>query len=161
MPPLNLEPARALAGQLSERLGEKFLGLREDREEITYWVDASVWREAALFLKLETSFQVLEDLTVVDYLERNPRFDLAIVVLSMEKHSWIRLKTLLAEDQSVLSLEPVWAGAGWYEREMWDLFGVPFEGHSDLRRLLLPADYHGHPLRKDYPVTGPATSAFR
>lgn len=161
MPLNNLEPARALAAQLGERFQERFLGLREDREELTYWVEASVWREAAQFLKSETSFQVLEDLMVVDYLDRKPRFDLAIIVLSMEHHSSIRLKTLVEEESQVDSLTPVWAGAGWYEREMYDLFGVVFAGHSDLRRLLLPADYHGYPLRKDYPVTGPATSAYR
>lgn len=161
MPQLDLNPARELAKQLSDKFADKFLGLREDREELTYWVDASVWRNAALFLKYETDFNVLEDLTVVDYPERNPRFDLAIIALAMKHHSWVRLKTLVAEDQSVHSLEPVWAGAGWYEREMYDLFGMTFDDHSDLRRLLLPMDYHGHPLRKDYPVTGPATSAYR
>jgi len=161
MPPLNLEPARALAARLSEKFGDRYLGQREDRQEITYWVECDIWRSAAEFFKYETEFTVLEDLTVVDYPDRKPRFDLAIVLLSMQSHSWVRLKTLVADEQSVLSLEPVWAGACWYEREMWDLFGVPFEGNSDLRRLLLPADYQGHPLRKDYPVTGPATSAFR
>ncbi len=161
MPQLDLEPARALAQRLSERFGEKFLGLREDRDELTYWVDVSVWREAAQFLKSETPFNVLEDLTAVDYPDRNPRFDLAIIVLSMEQRSCIRLKTLVAEDQAAPSLVPVWAGINWYEREMWELFGVSFADHPDLRRLLLPADYHGFPLRKDYPVTGPATSAYR
>lgn len=159
MPQLDLNPARELAARLSERYEDKFLGLREDREELTYWVDSSVWREAAQFLKNETDFKVLEDLTVVDYPERDPRFDVAIVVLAMNRHSWVRLKTLVAE--SVPSLVPVWAGANWYEREMYDLFGVQFEDHPDLRRLLLPMDYQGYPLRKDYPVTGPATSAYR
>ena len=161
MPQLDLQPARDLAKQLSEKFDDKFLGLREDREEITYWVDASVWKAAAQFLKFETPFCVIEDLNVVDYPERNPRFDLAIVCLSMQHHSWIRLKTLLAEDQPVDSLESIWAGSQWYEREMWDLFGVHFEGNTDLRRLLLPADYQGFPLRKDYPVTGPPQSAYR
>ena len=157
----DLDPVRALAAQFGDRFGERFLGLREDRGELTYWVDPSVWVEAARFLKSETAFNVLEDLTVVDYLDRNPRFDLAIIVLSMQHKCSFRLKTLLAEEQSVETLTSVWAGAGWYEREMWDLFGVPFEGHPDLRRLLLPADYQGFPLRKDYPVTGPATSVYR
>lgn len=161
MPQLDLQPARELARQLADKFEDKFLGLREDREEITYWVDSSIWAHAAQFLKFETNFNVLEDLNAVDYPERNPRFDLAIVCLSMKDHSWIRLKTLLAEDQAVDSLERIWPGAQWYEREMWDLFGIPFEGNSDLRRLLLPADYQGFPLRKDYPVTGPPQSAYR
>ncbi|MBS2040257.1 NADH-quinone oxidoreductase subunit C [bacterium] len=161
MPQLDLQPARALARLLADRFGDKFLGLREDREEITYWVDSSVWADAAGFLKFETDFSVLEDLNAVDYPERNPRFDLAIICLSMKDHSWVRLKTMLAEDQPADTLERVWPGAQWYEREMWDLFGIPFQGNSDLRRLLLPADYQGHPLRKDYPVTGPPQSAYR
>lgn len=161
MPPLDLQPARELAQKLSEKFEDKFLGLREDREEITYWVDSSVWRDAAQWLKYDTTFNVLEDLNVVDYPERNPRFDLAIVCLSMQQHSWIRLKTLVADGQPVDSIESVWPGAQWYEREMWDLFGVPFAGNTDLRRLLLPMDYQGHPLRKDYPVTGPPQSAYR
>jgi NADH-quinone oxidoreductase subunit C len=161
MPPLDLQPARELAQKLSEKFEDKFLGLREDRDEITYWVDSSVWREAAQWLKSDTTFNVLEDLNVVDYPERNPRFDLAIVCMSMQQHSWIRLKTLVADEQPVDSIESVWPGAQWYEREMWDLFGVPFAGNTDLRRLLLPMDYQGHPLRKDYPVTGPPQSAYR
>lgn len=162
MPPSSLEEARKVAEKLSDQFADKFLGLREDRDEITYWVDRSVWLGAARFLKENTSFRVLEDLNVVDYLDRNPRFDLAIVLLSLEPVASLRLKTLVPEDPpEVESLTSVWSGANWYEREMYDLFGIRFHGHPDLRRILLPADYHGHPLRKDYPVTGPATSAYR
>ena len=114
MPQLDLQPARELARLLADKFEDKFLGLREDREEITYWVESSVWAEAAAYLKFETNFNVLEDLNAVDYPERNPRFDLAIVCLSMKDHSWIRLKTLLAEDQPVATLERVWPGAQWY-----------------------------------------------
>lgn len=162
MPPNSLEHVRAVAERLSERFADKFLGLREDRDEITYWVDRTVWLEAARFLKESTAFGVLEDLNVVDYLDRNPRFDLAIMLLSLEPIGSLRLKTLIPEDPAeVMSLTSVWSGANWYEREMYDLFGIHFTGHPDLRRILLPADYHGYPLRKDYPVTGPATSAYR
>ncbi len=157
----DLELARELGPVLSQNFGEHYLGSREDRGEITHWVDARVWRQAAEFLKYQTEFQVLEDLMVVDYLDREPRFDLAIVCLSLEHRCCVRLKTLVAEDQPVDSISSVLVGASWYEREMWDLFGVHFNEHPDLRRLLLPADYQGFPLRKDYPVTGPATSAYR
>ena len=161
MHPNPLDAARALAPALSDRFGRGFLGLREDRGEITCWVERGCWLEAARFLKTETRFQVLEDLNAVDYLDRKPRFDLAIMVLSLEDKSSLRLKTLVDEEESVETLTSLWPGAGWYEREMFDLFGIQFAGHPDLRRLLLPADYQGHPLRKDYPVTGPATSVYR
>jgi NADH-quinone oxidoreductase subunit C len=162
MPQINLDPARAIAAGLGDTFGEKFLGLREDREEITYWVDRSAWLDAARYLRESTTFNVLEDLNVVDYLDRNPRFDLAIMLMSLEPIASIRLKTLIPEEQpEVASLCSVWKGANWYEREMYDLFGVHFVGHPDQRRLLMPADWQGHPLRKDYPVTGPATSAYR
>ena len=161
MLPNPLEAARAVAPLLSEHFGRHFLGLREDRGELTFWVDRSRWLEAAQRIKTDTRFQILEDLSVTDYLDRKPRFDLAIMLLSLEDRSALRLKTLVDEDESVETLTSLWPGANWYEREMFDLFGVQFAGHPDLRRLLLPPDYQGHPLRKDYPVTGPATSVYR
>lgn len=161
MHPPDQEVARSLGQRLSGLLGSQFLGSREDRGELTYWVEAGCWLRVAEFLKSDSPFHVLEDLMVVDYLDRDPRFDLSIVCLSLEHSQCVRVKTLVAEAQAVESLAGVWAGASWYEREMWDLFGIHFENHPDLRRLLLPADYQGHPLRKDYPVTGPAASAYR
>lgn len=162
MLPSALEAARGLAPRLSDKFAERFLGVREDREEITYWVEHTAWHEAAEFLRRDSEFEILEDLTATDYLDRDPRFDLSIVLRSDTQSSWIRVKTMIPENPCLVqSLADIWPGACWYEREMFDLFGIKFEGNPDLRRLLLPADYHGHPLRKDYPVTGPATSVYR
>ena len=108
-------PQLELGKQLEERFAEKFLGSRDDRDEISYWVDPSVWLEAAAFIKAETPFSVLEDLTAVDYLDRPHRFDLSIIVMSLEQRSSVRIKTMLHEDQPVESLASVWAGAGWYD----------------------------------------------
>ena len=160
--PSALPPAQQTLALLAERLGSRFLGTRQDRGEWTGWVELSAWVEAASFLKHESAFNVLSDLTAVDYLDRNPRFDLSIIVTSFADRASLRLKTMVSEDDCcAATLSQVWGGANWYEREVFDLFGIRFDQHPSLRRILLPADYQGHPLRKDYPVTGPATSAFR
>lgn len=155
------DQVRALAGELSQVAGEHYLGSREDRDEMTFWVRPAAWRETARFLQQEKGFVELSDLTAVDYLDRQPRFDLMIILTSPTLKEFIRLKTILDEGQPVDSLTPLWSGANWFEREVFDLFGIEFAEHPDLRRLLLPPDYHGHPLRKDFPVTGPASSLFR
>ena len=156
------EAAKKALDDLSAALGHGFLGRRFDREEVTGWVELTRWAEAAHFLREQTPFNILSDLTAIDYLDRHPRFDLSIIVTSYEAHSSLRLKTCVPEEEcSAPTLTDVWSGANWYEREVFDLFGIDFDGHPSLRRILLPADYHGHPLRKDYPVTGPATSAYR
>ncbi len=151
-----------LGKKLAEKFGEHYLGQREDRGESTYWVDRSAWVEAARYLSVEHGFSFLSDLTAVDYLDRKPRFDLSAVLLNWQTKSDVRLKTLVPEDDArVDSLTRVWSGADWHEREVYDMFGLEFNGHPNLVRLLLPPDYTGHPLRKDYPVTGPADSPYR
>jgi NADH-quinone oxidoreductase subunit C len=120
----------------------------------------AAWRQAASYLR-EQGFVELNDLTAVDYLDREPRFDVMAILMSPTLKEFVRLKTVVGEEQPVDSLTPLWSGANWFEREVYDLFGIEFAEHPDLRRLLLPPDYHGHPLRKDFPVTGPASSLFR
>ena len=154
------DTVRALAPTLAGAAGPHYLGSREDREEMTYWVMPEAWRDAAGHLQ-EQGFVELADLTAVDYLDREPRFDVMAIFSSPSLKEFVRLKTLVREDQPVDSLTPLWSGASWFEREVYDLFGIEFNDHPDLRRLLLPPDYHGHPLRKDFPVTGPASSLFR
>lgn len=157
-----LDPAHAAIDKVAAALDKMFLGRREDRGELTAWVEPEGWVAAARLLRDETPFKILSDLTAVDYLDRDPRFDLSIIVTSMEHHSCLRLKTMISEENCTApTLIGVWSGANWYEREVFDLFGIKFDKHPNMRRILLPADYNGHPLRKDYPVTGPATSAYR
>lgn len=161
-PPAPLSPLENCLNGLKEYLGEDFLGTRLDRGETSIWVKQSSWRKAAQWLREHGPYNVISDLMAVDYLERVPRFDLSLMITSLELKECIRLKTLVEESNPVAdSLVPVWAGANWFEREIFDLFGIQFAGHPHLKRLLLPADYTGHPLRKDYPVTGPAVSVFR
>ena len=151
---------RQIGPKLKERFGENFLGSRDDRGELSFWILPSVWVEASNFL-VQAGFDHLSDLTAVDYLDREPRFDVMSILSNQDSRTYLRLKTILDEDERLESLTAVWSGANWFEREIFDLFGIEFEKHPDQRRILLPEDYNGHPLRKDYPITGPASSVFR
>jgi NADH-quinone oxidoreductase subunit C len=100
-------------------------------------------------------YNFFEDMTAVDWHPLAPRFQLSYHILSFATKDRLRLRVLLDEsDPTVDSIVPIWAGANFYEREVFDLFGIHFVGHPDLRRILLPDDWKGHPLRKDYPVEG-------
>lgn len=99
-------------------------------------------------------FQLLVDLTAVDWQDRTPRFDVVTHWLNLASHERLRIKVPLAEGASLPSLTGRYRTADWYEREVWDMFGIRFDGHPDLRRLLMWEDYPGHPLRKDYPLDG-------
>jgi len=88
----------------------------------------------------------------VDYPERQPRFDVVYHLYSIDKKHRIRIKAAIGENESISSVESVWKAANWFEREAYDMLGIMFDNHSDLRRILLPEDWKGHPLRKDYPL---------
>ncbi|MDP1570656.1 MAG: NADH-quinone oxidoreductase subunit C [Vicinamibacterales bacterium] len=98
-------------------------------------------------------FVAFSNVTAVDYHPgRDPRFEVVYHLVSPHRRARVRLKVRVGADQSIASVTSVWPGAGWPEREVFDLFGIVFDGHEDLRRLLMPEDWEGHPLRKDYPV---------
>jgi NADH-quinone oxidoreductase subunit C len=97
-------------------------------------------------------FNVLVEVTAADYLPRDPRFEVVYHLLSIPNKIRLRLKVRVGNDGALPTVQGVWKGAGWPEREVWDMFGIFFEGHGDLRRLLMPDDWEGHPARKDYPV---------
>ena len=101
------------------------------------------------------NFNQLSDATCVDRFPNEPRFELNYQLLSILRLARIRLRTSVSGQQPVIdSLEPLWPGANWMEREIFDLFGIRFEGHTDLRRILLPDEFEGAPLRRDFPVEG-------
>ena len=107
------------------------------------------------FLKSDSRllFNVLIDITAVDYPERNPRFDVVYQLLSLPFSRRIRLKVQVGGAEPVVdSLTPWWGSANWLEREVWDMFGIRFAGHPDLKRILMYEEFEGHPLRKDYPI---------
>jgi NADH-quinone oxidoreductase subunit C len=102
----------------------------------------------------EAGFEVCSDVTAVDWMRQRPeRFEVVAGLLSMRHRVRLRLITTVGrENPSVTSLTPIWPGAGYAEREVWDMFGIQFEGHPDLTRILMPDDWEGHPLRKDFGV---------
>ena len=98
-------------------------------------------------------FVAFSDVTAADFHpRRTPRFDVVYHLVSPDRRARVRVKTQVHTAESVPTVSEIWAGAGWPEREVFDLFGIVFDGHSDLRRLMMPDDWEGHPLRKDYPV---------
>ena len=120
----------------------------------TVYVPADQLVETCLALRDAPAlrFNVLIEITAADYLPREPRFEVVYHLLSIPNRLRLRLKVRVASDGTVPTVQGVWRGAGWPEREVWDMFGIVFDGHADLRRLLMPEDWEGHPARKDYPV---------
>jgi len=107
------------------------------------------------FLKYDQGFQRLSTVTAVDRYPNEPRFEVVYHLHSVERNERVRLKCRVrGEDPVIDSVTSVWRGANWYEREVFDLFGIRFMNHPDLRRIMMPEDWEGHPLRKDYPITG-------
>ncbi|MFL6447276.1 MAG: NADH-quinone oxidoreductase subunit C [Bryobacteraceae bacterium] len=105
-------------------------------------------------LKEEAGFNRLSAVTAVDWWPREPRFEVIYLLHSLGNGNRVRLSLRVGEGTEVDSVTSVWRGANWYEREVFDLFGIPFRNHSNLERIMMPADWEGHPLRKDYPVAG-------
>jgi NADH-quinone oxidoreductase subunit C len=132
-------------------------GAKFDRNEISIFVERSLIRDACVLLRDDADclFNFLADVTCVDWYPSEPRFEVVYHLLSITKKERVRLKVRLDGGSPALdSVTPVWPAANYFEREIYDLFGVRFAGHPYLRRLLMPEDWEGYPLRKDYPVEG-------
>ncbi|HMD31915.1 MAG TPA: NADH-quinone oxidoreductase subunit C [Candidatus Acidoferrales bacterium] len=133
-------------------------GAETYRGELTVTVARENLKRVADFLRhdSELQFDFLSDLTATDHFPAEPRFAVIYHLLSISKRHVLRLRTWTeGTDPAVSSVTTVWPTANWHEREVFDLFGIRFEGHPDLTRILLPLDWEGHPLRKDYPTGGP------
>jgi NADH-quinone oxidoreductase subunit C len=129
----------------------------EFRGEITVVVPRERLKRVAEFLAADPSlrFSFLSDITPVDRFPLEPRFEVNYHLVSMDRRERLRLKVKLGgSDPSISSVTGIWPTANWHERESYDLFGIRFEGHPDLRRILMPDDWEGYPLRKDYPTEG-------
>ena len=131
-------------------------GVVEGHGEATVTVPRESIVDVCSFLKTQHGFDLLADLCGCDRgPEEDPRFEVNYHLFSTKHHNRLRLKVLLAEDDPhVPTVTGLWKTADWHERETFDLFGVIFDGHPDLRRILLPSDFDGHALRKDYPLRG-------
>jgi len=132
-------------------------GVKWDRGELTIWVDRTSLRQTCLNLKSDPQLQynALADITCVDWFPNEPRFEVVYQLFSIPNKKHLRLKVKLSgSDASLDSLVPLWPGANFFEREIYDLFGIRFDEHPNLTRIMMPDDWEGHPLRKDYPVEG-------
>lgn len=126
-----------------------------DRGELTLVIRPDRIERVCDFLKVKRGYRFLSDVTAVDWYPSEPRFEVVYHLFCHERTERLRLKCRLSgEHPEIASVVPVWSAANWYEREVFDLFGIRFSGHPHLRRILMPEDWQGHPLRKDYPVTG-------
>ena len=127
-----------------------------ERDEISLFIKKKDLISTLMFLRDNPSLSMesLIDITAIDYPGSEKRFLLVYNLLSVSKNFRIKVKTKTNEDNPVASVYEVYPCANWYEREVWDLFGIRFSGHPDLRRILTDYDFDGHPLRKDFPLTG-------
>lgn len=149
--------SKKAAEALKARLGDAVLEITDFRGDDTVIVAPKDWKRAAETLKSdpELAMDHFIDLTAVDWPEREPelpRFDVLLHVRSTSKNHRIRLKTRVADGEELATVTSVWLGADWAEREVFDMFGIRFAGHPDLRRILLYPEFEGYPLRKDYPI---------
>jgi NADH-quinone oxidoreductase subunit C len=154
-----------LDNELVERLKSRFAeAIREatlDRKQAIVLVEAPRLREISRYCREEEKFDMLTDLTAVDWPKREKRFDIILNLYSFPKNERLRLKAHSGKDEPVPSVCEVWPAANWLERECYDMFGIIFDGHPDLKRILMPDEWEGHPLRKDYDILTQDTAWVR
>ena len=142
------------ARTIAQELPEAITGLTMAADGVVLAIAPEQLVPVCRILKSAGRYQRLSAVTGVDWWPGRPRFEVVYFLHSPERNVRLRLTVKVDEEQEVDSVCPVWRGANWYEREVFDLFGVRFRNHPNLERIMLPADWEGHPLRKDYPVHG-------
>jgi NADH-quinone oxidoreductase subunit C len=148
--------------KLKEKFASSLLDVKEFRGEVTVTVKKEDIIAVCRFLKTELRYNMLTDVTAVDYLGQEPRFLMVYNLYSIPDKDRLRVKAPVTEgDCTVDSLSVLWNSANWLEREVYDLFGIIFNNHPDLRRILMTDDWVGHPLRKDYPLQGPDREPYK
>jgi NADH-quinone oxidoreductase subunit C len=152
-----------VVANLKGKFAASVLDVAEFRGETTVIVKKEEIVAICQYLKANEGFNFLSDLCGVDYLgKKDDRFMVVYNIYNITTHERLRLKVAVTEkDATVDSVAPVWGTANWHERECWDLLGISFNNHPDLRRILMPADWVGYPLRKDYPVQGPDRAPYQ
>lgn len=153
---------QAIVEKLQGSFGSEILDVVEFRGETTVTVKKDRIVEICTFMRDQCGFNFLCDLCGVDYLGSSPRFMVVYNLYNINAKQRFRIKVPVEEDDACVdTVSTVWATANWPERECWDLYGISFNDHPDLRRILMPADWEGHPLRKDYPVQGPDREPYQ
>jgi NADH-quinone oxidoreductase subunit C len=151
-PPKPVPLDNELVQRLKARYGEAVREASLDRKQAIVLIAAEQLREISRHCREEEKFDMLVDLTAVDWPKREKRFDIVLNLYSFAKNERLRLKAHAAEGEPVPSVCDVWPAANWLERECYDMFGIVFEGHPDLKRILMPDEWQGYPLRKDYDI---------
>ena len=159
--PLQVPLDNELTRRYRERFGPAILDALEDRKQAILIVDAAQILEIARYSRDEEKFDLLEDYTAVDWPRREKRFDLVAQLYSFTHNTRLRLKFPLGVGEEPLTIVPIWPVGNWLEREIFDLFGIVFQGHPNLRRILLPDEWQGYPLRKDYDILQQDTAWVR
>ncbi len=153
---MDQQALKELAAHLDATLGDYLQSSNIALGELTLEIRIEALERIIKFLRDDSAchFEMLIDICGVDYPEREPRFDVVYHLLSVSNNLRIRLKVGVEEEGAVPSVTALHSTAGWFEREVWDLFGIYFTDHPDLRRILTDYGFEGHPLRKDFPLTG-------
>lgn len=153
--PMASEPwDHPLTQQLREHFGDAILETCQYRKQAYVLVHSGKVLELLTYLRDSAGFDAISDLTAADYPDRSERFELVYTLYSYPANAYLRVKTRIAEGEEPASVVGLFAGTNWLEREVFDMFGIRFGGHPDLRRMLLPEDWKGYPLRKDASITG-------
>ena len=160
-PPVQVPLDNDLTKRYRERFGAAILDAREDRKQPYLVIASAKLHDIACYSRAEEKFDLLEDFTAVDWPRREKRFDLIAILYSFPHNTRLRLKIPIAETERPRSLVEIWPTADWLEREIFDMFGIVFAGHPGLKRILLPDEWLGHPLRKDYDILRQDTAWIR
>jgi len=159
--PLQIPLDNELVQRYRARFGSAILEALEDRKQPYLVIDAAQLSDIARYSRDEEKFDLLEDYTAVDWPRREKRFDLVVILYSFPNNTRLRLKASVGATEHPASLVDIWPTANWLEREIFDMFGIEFTGHPDLKRILLPDGWSGHPLRKDYDILQQDTAWVR
>lgn len=153
---MTIGPDSILVKNIKEKFGQSILDTVIFRDEATHLVKKAGLIEICNFLKDDPAlqFNFLSDIAGADYFPKKPRFEVVYHLYSIPKKHRLRLKVTVGEDETVPSVTSIWKSADWAEREAYDMFGIVFEGHPNLKRIYMPEEWEGFPLRKDYPLKG-------
>lgn len=153
-PAPRIAPRGGLVEAVTAAIGDAFIEAREAVNEVSFTVRRESIESVCRILRDEFEYQQLMEIAGVDYPERAERFEVVYHLLSVTKNHRVRVRVSTDEEKAVPSVTGLWPVAGWLEREVFDLYGVLFEGNNDLRRILTDYGFRGHPFRKDFPLTG-------
>lgn len=142
---------------LRELFGDKILQTREFRDEQTVVVTLASLHDVLANCHKDLGYEMILDISSVDHFGDDPRFEMIYEIASLDDSKHLRIKAKVAEDETVPSVTDVWVGADWHEREVWDMMGIPFSGHPNMKRILMWEGYPYFPLRKDFPLAGRPT----